>query len=181
MCRRVWSRCIRGQKSPQASVGLKIRFKEDEPARLHVKRCAQAAMWTSSRMITYFTFSEHGMPGNTDLFAESDGDGPDEVKKYSMETISDKEMVWIAPSPGAFPKILSLRVGRMWMEESTVTYVSEENFCRLLAKNILIVDTLAGQTRVLHITRVTLPSFWRRPAWSPWKGMIPLQKYPSFA
>ena len=55
-------------------------------------------------MITYFTFSEHGMPGKTDLFAEPDGDGPDEVKKYSMETISDEEMVWIAPSPGDISK-----------------------------------------------------------------------------
>ena len=85
------------------------------------------------------------------------------------------------PRQGTFPKILSLRVGRMWMEASTVTCVSEENFCLLLAINILIVDTLAGQIRLLHITRVTLPSFWRRPAWSLWKGMISLQKSASFA
>ena len=68
-------------------------------------------MWTSSRMITYFTFSDHGMPGNTDLFAEPDGDGPDEVKKYSMETISDEEMVWIAPSPGDISKNIILESG----------------------------------------------------------------------
>ena len=62
-------------------------------------------------MITYFTFPEHGMPGNTDLFAEPDGNGPDEVKKYSMETISDEEMVWIAPSPGDISKNIILESG----------------------------------------------------------------------
>ena len=62
-------------------------------------------------MITYFTFSEHRMPGNTDLFAEPDGDGSDEVKKYSMETISDEEMVWIAPSPGDISKNIILQSG----------------------------------------------------------------------
>ena len=178
MCRRVWSRYIRGQKSPQTFVGLKIRLKEDEPARLHVNRCAQAAMWTSSRMITDFTFSEHGVPA---LFAEPDGDGPNEVKNTLWKQFPMKKWCWSHPRQGTFPKILSLRVGRMWMEASTVTCVSEENFCLLLAINILIVDTLAGQTRLLHITRVTLPSFWRRPTWPPWKGMIPLQKSPSLA
>ena len=40
MCRRAYGRYIRGQKSPQASVGLKIRLKENQPARLHANRCA---------------------------------------------------------------------------------------------------------------------------------------------
>ena len=111
MCRRVRSRYIRGQKLPQASVGLKIRLKEDEPARLHVSRCAQTAVWTSSPMITYFTFSEHGVPGNTGLLAEPDGNGPDEVKKSSMEKNPIKKWCGSHASPGDISKIIIIERG----------------------------------------------------------------------
>ena len=57
----------------------KTRLKEDGPVRLHVNRCAQTPVWTSSRILTNYTFSEHGMSGNTGLFAEPDGD---EVKNF---------------------------------------------------------------------------------------------------
>ena len=69
---------------------------------------------TSSRMVTYFTFFEHWMPGNTDLRAEPDGDAPDEVNFHSKVKKNPlKKRCGSQPHHGTFLRMLSFRVGRM--------------------------------------------------------------------
>ena len=136
---------IRGQKSPQASVGLKS-----------VSKCActwtaackqQRGLWISLRMLTNFTFSEHGMPGNTGFFAEPDGDVPDEVKNFLYGKIPMKKCCGSQPRQGTFSGMLSFRVGRMWMEASSVTWVSEGN------------SQVGEITWPCHVTGVPTPPF----------------------
>ena len=81
--------------------------------RLHVDRCAQTGVWAFSRMVTYFTFFEHWMPGNTGLRAEPDGNAPDEVNFHSKVKKSIEETLWIAASPWNILRMLSFRVDRM--------------------------------------------------------------------
>ena len=81
--------------------------------RLHVDRCAQTGVWAFSRMVTYFTFFEHWMPGNTGMRAEPDRDAPDEVIFHSNVKNLLKKRCGSQPHHGTFLRMLSFRVGRM--------------------------------------------------------------------
>ena len=61
-------------------------------------------------MVTYFTFFEHGMPGNTGLRAEPDGDAPDEVNFHSKVKKNPlKKRCGSQPHHGTFLRMLSFR------------------------------------------------------------------------
>ena len=75
-------------------------------------------------MVTYFTFFEHWMPGNTGLRPEPDGDAPDEVNFHSKVKKKSLKKRGSHPHHGTFLRMFSFRVGRMLMEVSTVTCVS---------------------------------------------------------
>ena len=82
--------------------------------RLHVDRCAQTGVWAFSRMVTYFTFFEHLMPGKTGLRVEPDGDAPDEVNFHSKVKKNPlRKRCGSQPHHGTFLRMLSFRVGRM--------------------------------------------------------------------
>ena len=94
-------------------------------------------MWTSSRMITYFTFSKTWDAWEYRVVRWTRW----RWSRWSEKILYGNDFRWRngvgrTLDRGNFQKILYLRVGRMWMQASTVTCVSEENFCLLLARNI---------------------------------------------
>ena len=82
------------------------------------------------------------------------------------------------PRQGTFSRMLSFSLGRMWMEASTVTCVSEGNSCRLLTRNILIMDTFCWTDPTVSTLRAWHCSFsgGGRPGhletgWYPYKSL----------
>ena len=179
--KRVSTRYVRGQKSPKPSVGQKIRLQEDASVRLHVDRCAQTAVWTSSRMVSYFTFFEHWMPGNTGLRAESDGDAPDEVNFHSKVKKSIEETMWITASPWNIFKNVVLQSG------SNVNGGVHRDMC-LIGEFLPFIGEKYPNSGYLIRTEPTVAYYARdavhfleEAGLVTLKRMIPLRNYPRFA
>ena len=149
--------------------------------RLHVDRCAQTGVWAFSRMVTYFTFFEHWMPGNTGLRAEPDGDAPDEVNFHSKVKKSIEETLWIAASPWNIFKNVILQSG------SNVNGGVHRDMC-LIGEFLPFIGEKYPNSGYLIRTGPTVAYYARdavhfldEAGLVTMKRMIPLRNYPRFA